>query len=210
MRSYYVVISGRNPGIYDSWSECNKQVNGVRGAKFNKFGDKSEAERFFQSHFKPKDKTDNVMIPAVNRTISYTDGSSTKSGAGYCALILKESNPIQYFGPVPSEDGSIPTNNRAELYAIAVAIHNSEGPLNVMTDSEYAVSSLTTYVYSWKQNDWKNSRGETIANIDLIKYLHEAMLKRDIKLIHVKGHSGDKWNELADQLAKKGSVMYAQ
>jgi ribonuclease HI len=34
---YYVVWSGKIPGIYDSWDKCKKQVEGIEGAKYKGF-----------------------------------------------------------------------------------------------------------------------------------------------------------------------------
>ena len=34
---FYAVAKGKNPGIYKSWNECQNQVKGFKGAKFQKF-----------------------------------------------------------------------------------------------------------------------------------------------------------------------------
>lgn len=34
---FYVVFEGREPGIYDNWIECEKQVKGYKGAKFKSY-----------------------------------------------------------------------------------------------------------------------------------------------------------------------------
>lgn len=44
---YYVVWQGKQPGIYDTWEECEQQVKGHEGAKFKAFGTLDEAERAF-------------------------------------------------------------------------------------------------------------------------------------------------------------------
>ena len=45
---YYVVWQGRNPGIYDSWEVCKKEVEGCNGAKYKGFPDRLTAETAFQ------------------------------------------------------------------------------------------------------------------------------------------------------------------
>ena len=45
---YYVVWQGRNPGIYDSWEACKKEVEGCNGAKYKGFPDRLTAETAFQ------------------------------------------------------------------------------------------------------------------------------------------------------------------
>jgi len=49
---YYVVWQGLNPGIYDSWDECKKQVAGFEGAKYKSFSSLKKAEEAF-SRMKP-------------------------------------------------------------------------------------------------------------------------------------------------------------
>lgn len=45
-QAYYAVQNGRNPGIYNSWDECKKQVAGFSGAVYKKFETASAAEKF--------------------------------------------------------------------------------------------------------------------------------------------------------------------
>lgn len=40
---YYVVWQGIEPGVYDSWSECRQQVNGVEGARYKSFDNLNDA-----------------------------------------------------------------------------------------------------------------------------------------------------------------------
>ncbi len=48
-QKWYVVWEGKIPGIYTSWSECEKQVKGYSGAKFKGFGSENEANKAFQN-----------------------------------------------------------------------------------------------------------------------------------------------------------------
>lgn len=51
---YYVVISGHNPGIYNSWSECQKQINGFSKPIYKSFESRNEAEKVFKEGVIPK------------------------------------------------------------------------------------------------------------------------------------------------------------
>jgi ribonuclease HI len=46
---YYVVLAGKQTGIFDNWNECNAQVMGVSGAIYKGFRTKSEAELYYVS-----------------------------------------------------------------------------------------------------------------------------------------------------------------
>jgi len=50
MSKYYAVRKGYNPGIYDSWVECEKQVKGFKGAEFRSFDDFETAELYFNGN----------------------------------------------------------------------------------------------------------------------------------------------------------------
>ena len=45
---YYVVWSGRNPGIYSDWETCKKEIDGCNGAKYKGFPDRLSAETAFR------------------------------------------------------------------------------------------------------------------------------------------------------------------
>ena len=45
---FYVVWSGRNPGIYSDWETCQKEIMGCKGAKYKGFPDRLSAETAFR------------------------------------------------------------------------------------------------------------------------------------------------------------------
>jgi len=45
---FYVVWSGRNPGIYSDWEVCKKEIMGCKGAKYKCFPDRLSAETAFK------------------------------------------------------------------------------------------------------------------------------------------------------------------
>jgi hypothetical protein len=44
--AWYAVKTGRTPGVYRTWAECEAQVKGVSGAEFKKFGCEHDAMLF--------------------------------------------------------------------------------------------------------------------------------------------------------------------
>ncbi|KAL9432242.1 hypothetical protein AB3S75_027291 [Citrus x aurantiifolia] len=46
---HYVVFLGRAPGIYDSWSECQRQVIGFQGNSYQSYPTRAKAEEAFQA-----------------------------------------------------------------------------------------------------------------------------------------------------------------
>ena len=45
---FYVVWQGRTPGIYESWEACEKEIIGVKGAKYKSFPNRLTAESAFK------------------------------------------------------------------------------------------------------------------------------------------------------------------
>ena len=54
----------------------------------------------------------------------------------------------------------------------------------------------------WKKNGWRTAARKPVKNQDLWQQLDTALNGHDVKWEWVKGHSGDKWNERADELAR--------
>lgn len=48
-RKYYTVWKGFEPGVYETWKECEAQVKGFGGARFKSFDNREEAEMAFHS-----------------------------------------------------------------------------------------------------------------------------------------------------------------
>ncbi|RMG81174.1 MAG: ribonuclease H [Bacteroidetes bacterium] len=50
-KKYYVVWEGRNPGIYETWADCQLEIKGWPGAKFKSFPTKAAATEAFRGHY---------------------------------------------------------------------------------------------------------------------------------------------------------------
>jgi ribonuclease HI len=66
------------------------------------------------------------------------------------------------------------------------------------------MQGITSWISNWKKNNWKNSAKKDVKNKDLWIELDLAVSKHNVKWNWVKGHSGHRENEIADQLANKG------
>jgi ribonuclease HI len=206
---YYAVVKGSQQGIFTSWEVTSKLVLGYPGAIYKSFGRLEDAEKFMQEgnagNRKDKDfriqrkPTIGIVIPLNNRSMIFTDGSAKNQIAGYGLVLIKPTGDVfKYYGRVPYQPG---TNQKAELYAIYASLFVDDGPLQIMTDSEYSINSLTKWTESWVAKDWRG-----VKNKDLIEPIYILLKDRDVIFRHVKAHSGIKYNEEADRLAKLGTT----
>lgn len=138
--------------------------------------------------------------------IWYTDGAcSGNPGSGGCAAIEFDNNIITN---IYYEFSSDTTNNREELKAILYVVKlAAEDPSNeyiIYTDSMYCVNTINDWMFTWVNNDWKNSKNEIIKNLDLIEQLWKLFKTPffNVELKKVPGHSNIIGNELVDLLAK--------
>jgi ribonuclease HI len=96
------------------------------------------------------------------------------------------------------------TNNRMELTAAIKALEalkSDKIEVDLFTDSKYVMDGITKWIKSWKVKDWKTANKKAVKNVDLWKILDELNQKFCVNWHWVKGHSGDKGNEIADNLA---------
>jgi len=100
------------------------------------------------------------------------------------------------------------TNQRMEITAVLEALQalTPEGPrsIDVVSDSTYVVNCFRDRWWEgWLKRDWKNTQRKPVANRDLWEPLLALALAGDIPVSFrwVKGHSGDPWNDVVDELA---------
>ena len=130
----------------------------------------------------------------------YTDGacSGNPGKGGWAAIILDESNQSSISG---SENNT--TNNRMELIAPIMALKKikKKSEITIFTDSKYVKDGITDWIKKWKQNNWQSSNKKPVKNKDLWVKLDNSCQKHKITWKWVKAHAGNKYNNLADELA---------
>lgn len=145
----------------------------------------------------------------------YTDGACSNNGKpnskGGWGFVVVNENDEQVYEEFGGKVGA--TNNEMELagflyglnYAIGYAMIGQE--IEIYSDSAYIVNCINECWYKkWERNGFQASNGESVKNQDywkpLIKDIEQ--YKDVVKVIKVKGHNGNKYNEIADKLAVKG------
>lgn len=98
------------------------------------------------------------------------------------------------------------TNNRMELKAAIEALSALKEPCEVSltTDSQYVRKGINEWMAGWKRNGWKTAAKKPVKNRDLWQALDELAQRHTIEWHWVKGHSGHRENEIADELANLG------
>ena len=98
------------------------------------------------------------------------------------------------------------TNNRMELTAVIEALAALTPPCNVRltSDSTYVLKGIQEWLPNWKKRNWKTASKKPVKNVDLWQKLDSLISKHKIDWHWIKGHSGHRENEIADELANRG------
>lgn len=131
------------------------------------------------------------------KVVIYTDGSSrgNPGPGGYGAVLISEKGHEKKL----SEGFRRTTNNRMELLSVIKALEALKKPCEVLvfSDSKYVVDSVEKgWVYSWQKKGFAKKK-----NPDLWKLFLNVAKNHRVKFEWVKGHAGNKYNEMCDKLA---------
>ena len=126
----------------------------------------------------------------------YTDGSAKGNpGKGGYGVVLISGSHIKKM----SQGYVLTTNNRMELLAVIIGLEALNQKCNVIiySDSKYVVDSIEKgWVFGWQEKGFINKK-----NPDLWKRLLIVYSSHNTKFKWLKGHSGNKYNEICDELA---------
>lgn len=191
-KKFYGVKSGRTPGIYGTWAECQKQIHGFSGAVYKSFSAKEEAEAFVNGGKESKKELPDTQAEA------YVDGSyDAKTKAfSYGMVIFYEGQELHFSEKFTDSD-------LAQMHNVAGEIKGSEAAMQYCLD--HGIKSITIYhdyegIAKWCNGEWAAKKPGTIA---YAKFFQKAREQVQIRFVKVKGHSGDRYNDMADKLAKE-------
>jgi ribonuclease HI len=139
----------------------------------------------------------------MNSVEIFTDGACRGNpGPGGWGVLMR------YAGEEKSLWGgeSDTTNNRMELNAVIEGLAALKRPCQVTltSDSTYVLKGIQEWMPNWKKRGWKTASKQPVKNVDLWQKLDAVIGEHKIDWQWVKGHSGHRENEIADQLANRG------
>lgn len=189
---YYAVKNGFHPGIYESWDDCKKEVNGFKGAVFKSFSSLEEAKAFLGVTSEPKKNK-------IEGLVAFVDGSFNvkTSTYGYGVVLIDHNKVIkELYGSGNHQDFVSMRNVSGEIFgsevAINYAINNNYKDIHIFYDYEG--------IEKWATGVWKTNKPGTIRYASVMQ---EFSKKIKIHFHKVTAHTGVKYNERADYLAKK-------
>ncbi len=152
-RKFYVVWEGRDPGIYDSWEDCQEQVEGFPGAKYKSYPTQAAAVEAFRGDPREQLAMARQLARHIGMTVDYTaipgirldaiavDGACSKNPGPMEYRGVRVADGAELFRVGPIEGG---TNNIGEYLAIihvaALLAKAGDTSTPIYSDSRTALS----------------------------------------------------------------------
>lgn len=194
----YAVRKGRKTGLFYSWPVCQEQIKGYSGAEYKSFKSMQEANAYLAGG------TSIAQLPVIetikptpDTMLAYVDGSYHIRTQEYSAGVVALWQGQEITFSQKADDPALKSmrNVAGEIMGAQIAMQYA---------MEQQVKTLVIYhdyegVEKWCTKAWEAKQEGT----KQYKAYYEQMAKHvDIRFVKVKAHTGDKYNEQADQLAK--------
>ena len=200
---YYAVKNGRQTGIFDNWEDCKAQVYSFSGAIYKGFPTLDEAKVYFEgqeSRVSEGYETEEEVMENIedNHMIAYVDGSNKEDLAFSWGIVTfcKKLGRKDMNGMSTNEEQAKYRNIAGELSAsvnaIKFAIDNKMDKITIYHDY--------SGIRHWALGEWKTRNKLSKAYKEFFDKAKEYI---EIEFVKVDGHTGDRFNEEADVLAKK-------
>lgn len=194
-KNYYAVKNGYHTGIFETWEECRKMVDGYSGAEYKGFANIEDAKKYLGIN--EQISLFDMQDAQPNTAVAYVDGSYNIETKEYgCGVVLfADGREITFSQGFNDEDMALMRNVAGEIegakLAMKYCLDNNIEEIDIYYDYEG--------VEKWCSGAWKTNKEGTIA----YKKFYDGIKDRvKVNFVKVKGHSGDKYNDMADRLAK--------
>ena len=225
-RKFYAVRSGHKRGIYRTWEECRKQVEGYSNAVYKGFFTLRDAEEFLDGGRAAKASPSGMLeienaitIPrflpgpaasGAKHVVIYADGAcaGNPGPGGYGVVVLHGGQRREL-----SAGFRLTTNNRMEILGCIAGLRALKEccDVTIYSDSKYVVNAMAkSWALKWRKQGWKR-KDETgafkdVRNPDLWAQMLELCDKHRVRFSWVRGHDGNEGNERCDQLARAAAA----
>lgn len=195
---YYAVKKGKTPGIYNSWDECKAQVDGVSGAEYKSFKSEEEARDYIGDSVEQEIMNKSVENVNTSCVKAYVDGSynSGTNEFSYGMIVLQNGEELKFAEKYDDKELAVMHNVAGEIKgaeaAMRYAVENSLESIIIYHDYEG--------IAKWCLGEWKANKEGTKAYKEYYESIKD---KVSISFIKVTGHSNNKYNDIADELAKQ-------
>ena len=202
---FYAVKKGLKTGIFRTWAECKESVDGYSGAVYKSFKTQQEAYAFLGGEAACGEEGSRESEGKFGEGCLkiYVDGSfhTETNEFSYGMVVLTGNGQEQYYRKFDDSDLALMRN-------VAGEIKGAEAAMQYAIDrgiKEIAIYHDYEGIARWPLGEWKTNKEGTKA---YKSFYEDAIRQVKVHLVKVKGHSNEKYNDMADMLAKKALGIY--
>lgn len=197
MSKFYAIRKGNEIGIVNTWKECQERTKGFKGAEFKSFTNLEDAIKYMKQdkHISTEHIPDTLYV--------YVDGSYNEPldivGYGLVAVINGKEiyRDFNGFKEHPhNKSRNVFGEILGAIEAIEFAMQNKYTEVTIAYDYKG--------IECWATKEWKAQNEMTQTYVRYIDYVKN---KIKINFLKIQAHTGNTFNELADELAKKGAKL---
>lgn len=197
MGKVYAVKKGRKTGIFYTWDECKEATNGYPSPDFKSFKTLEEAEAYLDDKDIYIDKIKEYIDNGY--AVAFSDGSFDEKCGRYSYGVIcidREFKENELYGYAANPKYISSRNIIGEILgvfnSIDWAITNGYEKIRIFYDYEG--------LEKWANGDWKAESDVAKMYVGVLESKYKDII--EIEFEKVKGHSNNKYNDKADQLAK--------
>lgn len=201
-RNSYALKSREGNKIFHSWEECQAAIKTHTGVSYKAFANDDMCRDWFAGKCP-------AVFPITNepgRVIIYTDGSFNATvhmyGWGFVAILSNDSEECRCHSEYGGGTNSALLSQRnvaGEMIAAMKAVQWAVLHGYKTVELRYDYAGIGKWPLDIQQISPGNEYAKTYR--DWMKRMADTI---DIRYVQIPGHSGDWYNEYADQRAKKG------
>ncbi len=195
---YYAVKAGRTTGVFDNWPDCQKATQGFSNPDFKSFPSREEAEAYLSGVDIQGDKIKKDIDDGF--VVAFCDGSydATKNRYSFGVLVIDKALQEHEICGSSQNAKYISSNNiigemLGAINAMDWAVSNGYEKLRIYHDYEG--------LSKWLSGEWAAKSDVAKMFVGLYNDKYKDLLH--VEFGKVKGHSNNKYNDKADELAKR-------
>ena len=190
---YYAIRAGRKTGIARTWESCRQSVEGYPGAVYKSFSDEQKALAWLQGDGDQEQHADINFVDADIDYEVYTDGSYVDGNYAWAYVFVKNDQVVyEDSGIGKNPEAAAMRNVTGEIAAVLYAVKRAAGlKARIRINHDYAG------IACWVNGQWQTKNVYTELYVKLMKQYEGFYVFRKVQ-----AHSGDKYNEYVDKLAR--------
>ncbi|SHL46687.1 ribonuclease HI [Fibrobacter sp. UWOV1] len=183
-QKFYAIKSPNESKIVMTWAECEKLTHGVKGVLFKSFGSRAEAEAWISG----------MEAPVPDGIRVFVDGSFSPNfpKSGWAFVVTENDKEIARGSGITAFDAES-RNIDGEVMASFQAMRWLDA-----NDKSGVICHDYEGIARWAKGEWQAKSNIAKRYVAAAQpYLHRVSFEK------VEAHTGVKWNELVDKLAKE-------